>query len=64
MSFIEGLLVKYGESRKRVAVDRVDRRLNPQQILYPAPVTFSWNPLGSICITENRFPSMRRALVG
>jgi hypothetical protein len=33
-------------------------------MLYPAPTTFAWNPLGSICITENKYPVHKKTFYG
>lgn len=33
-------------------------------MLYPAPAAFAWNPLGSICITENKYPIHKKTFQG
>jgi hypothetical protein len=33
-------------------------------MLYPAPATFAWNPLGGICITENKYPLHKKTFYG
>jgi len=33
-------------------------------MLYPTPVTFAWSPFGSLCVTENRFPTNRKSFIG
>jgi hypothetical protein len=58
-------LEKTSESRKKVSADKVEQKsMNRRHILYPAPATLAWNPLGSLCITENRTPKMRKPLIG
>lgn len=35
-----------------MSTNRVDKKANCKNYMpYPAPACFSWNPLGSICIT-------------
>lgn len=49
----------------RVDPDKIEKRSNNRRyILYPAPAACCWNPLGGICITENRYPSNRRPFIG
>lgn len=33
-------------------------------MLYPSPASFAWNPLGTICITENKYPLHRKTFIG
>jgi len=57
--------VKLSDSRKKIAVEKIDKKFtNYKLILYPNPATFTWNPLGNICITENKFPIIKRPLIG
>ena len=57
--------MKLSDSRKKIAVEKIDKKFtNYKLILYPAPATFTWNPLGNICITENKFPIIKRPLIG
>jgi len=48
-----------------VTSEKVDKKLNCKKyMLYPAPAAFSWNPLGSICITENKYPASKKSFIG
>jgi hypothetical protein len=42
----------------------VERRLSKKYMLYPSPASFAWNPLGTICITENKYPLHRKTFIG
>lgn len=57
------LHLKIYEGRKR-SHEKVDKKLSKKYMLYPAPATFAWNPLGSICITENKYPIHKKTFYG
>jgi hypothetical protein len=48
-----------------MSANRVDKKANCKSYMpYPAPACFSWNPLGSICITENKYPINKKPFIG
>ena len=40
------------------------RKINPYYILYPSPVSITWNPRGTFCVTENRINPVSKPIIG
>ena len=49
------------KNKKKSTINKIDKQLSKKMILYPSPANIAWNPLGYICITENKYPSNKKS---